>query len=1098
MANFFIHRPIFAAVISVIITLSGAIAVGILPVAQYPEITPPTVQVSCNYPGASSKVVADTVAASIEQQVIGVENMLYMSSQCTNDGGYNLTVTFEVGTDLDMAQVLVQNRVNLALPALPSEVKQTGVSVKKKSPSILLVVNLVSPEGTYDQLYLSNYATIQIRDELAQINGVGDVTYLGQLDYSMRVWLDPERMAARNLSASDVVAALREQNVQVAAGSLGRPPVPHGQAFQYTLSTLGRLTEPDEFGNIVVKFGDDGQLVRMRDLVTDVRLDDLGQSFGGIQLGAKTQDTSCSLDGLPSIGLGIFQQPGSNALQTAELIRVRMDELKQNFPPDLDYAIVYDTTPFIDESIHEVFKALRDAIILVAIVVLAFLQSWRATLIPLIAVPVAIVGTFAVMLGFGFSLNNLSLFGLVLAIGIVVDDAIVVVEAVEHHLHKGLSATEAAEKAMSEVTGPIIAISVVLMCVFIPCAFISGITGQFFRQFALTIAVSTFFSAVNSLTLSPALCRLLLKPKDEQRDPFTVILNFFFGWFFRLFNIGFQKTSDFYALVVGWLLRGSIAVLAVYVGLLFLTYLGFTRVPIGFIPSQDKGYLLVDVRLPDSASLERTQAVMAQVESIARGAGISSEGAGSSSHGEGRREVDRHAPGRSGGIAGVAHTIAIAGQSIVQNAIGSNYGTVYVVLDEFHHRHGDEMGADAIASKLRAAFYREVQEASVAVFGAPPVDGLGSAGGFKVIVRDSGALGLDALQEASDVLATSGNEQPGLVGLFSGFRARTPQMYVDIDRERCKAMGLPLSEVFLTLQLYLGGYYTNDFNQFGRTWQVNLQGDPEFRLRPDQVRQLKLRNLQGEMVPLGSVCRVSETGGPALVIRYNGVTAAAVNGGSVPGVSSGTVIRTIEDIAERELPQGMNLQWTELTLLQIRAGNTAVFVFALAVVLVFLVLAAQYESLRLPFAVILVVPMCLLSSIAGVAIASMDINIFVQIGFIVLVGLASKNAILIVEFAKEKSAQGASPFDATVEACRLRLRPIIMTSLAFILGVLPLALAVGAGAEMRRTLGIAVFSGMLGVTLFGIFLTPVFYYVIVRGFGRSTGVPRGSAISNEA
>ncbi|MCI0361323.1 MAG: efflux RND transporter permease subunit [Planctomycetaceae bacterium] len=1086
MATFFIDRPIFAAVISVIITLAGGIAVWLLPVAQYPEITPPTVQVTCNYPGASATVVAETVAAPIEQQVLGVENALYMSSQSTNDGGYNLTVTFEVGTNLDMAQVLVQNRVNLALPTLPSEVKATGVSVKKKSPNILLVVNLVSPDGTFDQLYLSNYATIQIRDELAKIKGVGDVTYLGQLDYSMRVWLDPEQMAARDLSASDVVAALREQNVQVAAGALGRPPVPLGQAFQYTLSTVGRLTSTEQFENIVVKTGADGQLTRVRDLVTDSWKNDKGQLFGGVQLGAKNEDTSCSLDGQPSIGLGIFQQPGSNALKTAEAIRARMEELKLGFPPDLKYDIVYDTTPFIDESIDEVFKALRDAIILVAIVVLAFLQSWRATLIPLIAVPVAIVGTFAVMLLMGFSLNNLSLFGLVLAIGIVVDDAIVVVEAVEHHLEHGLAPKEAARKAMSEVTGPIIAISLVLMCVFIPCAVIPGITGQFFRQFALTIAVSTFFSAVNSLTLSPALCGILLKAKHEQRDPLTWLINLLLGWFFKLFNLGFKVAADAYSRAVGLLLRVSVIVLVIYVGLLWLTYFSFTRVPTGFIPSQDKGYLLVDVRLPDSASLERTQAVMAQVERIARGEGKPSTSGETHLQASSEHASSEHASGEHashGGIPGIAHTIAISGQSIVQNAIGSNYGTVYVVLDAFHHRHGGELGADAIAAKLRAACYREVQEASVAVFGAPAVDGLGSAGGFKVMVRDLGALGLDGLQEAADGLATSGNQQPGLVGLFSAFRSRTPQMFVDIDRERCKSMGVPLNEVFLTLQLYLGGYYTNDLNLFGRTWQVNIQGDPKFRLSPEQVRQLKVRNLTGGMVPLGSVASVSDVGGPALVIRYDGKTAAAVNGSSLPGVSSGTVIRTVEDVGKRELPQGTDLQWTELTLLQILAGNTAIFVFAAAVVLVFLVLAAQYESLTLPLAVILVVPMCLLSSVIGVWLAGMDINIFVQIGFVVLVGLAAKNAILIVEFAKEKSAKGASPFDATVEACRLRLRPIIMTSLAFILGVVPLAIAVGAGAEMRSTLGIAVFAGMLGVTLFGIFLTPVFYYVIVRLFG---------------
>ncbi len=1103
MAIFFINRPIFAAVISVIITLAGAIAVTGLPVAQYPEITPPTVQVSCFYPGASSQVVAETVAAPIEQQVIGVENMLYMSSQSTNDGGYNLTVTFAVGTNLDMAQVLVQNRVNLALPTLPSEVKQTGVSVKKKSPSILLVVNLISPKGTYDQLYLSNYATINLRDELAQITGVGDVTFLGQLDYSMRVWLDPDKVAARNLSASDIVTALREQNVQVAAGALGRPPIPTGQAFQYTLSTLGRLTAPEEFGEIVVKTGGSGETTRLRELVTDVREDESGVEFGGIQLGAKVEDTSCRLDGQPSVGLAIFQQPGSNALDTADAIRARMAELKRSFPPDVDYAIVYDTTPFIDESIHEVFKALRDAIILVAVVVLAFLQSWRATLIPLIAVPVAIIGTFAVMMGLGFSINNLSLFGLVLAIGIVVDDAIVVVEAVEHHIAHGLSPKEAAEKAMGEVTGPIIAISLVLMCVFIPCAFISGITGQFFRQFALTIAVSTFFSAVNSLTLSPALCALLLKSKDQKPDPLTRLLDVALGWFFKLFNLGFTKASDIYGRVVGMLLRGSVVVLAVYAGLLYLTYVGFTSVPTGFIPNQDKGYLLVDVRLPDSASLERTMAVMNQVEEIARGLSsapsneINADDEVAASHvslvsNEASDESHAHA---SGGIPGIAHTIAISGQSIVQNAIGSNYGTVYVILDEFHNRHGAEMNAEAVAAKLRAACYREVQEANVAVFGAPPVDGLGSAGGFKLMVRDLSALGFEPLQEAADGLAAAGNEQPGLVGLFSAFRARTPQMFVDVDRVRCKAMGVPLDQVFLTLQLYLGGYYTNDFNQFGRTWQVNLQGDPKFRLSPEQVRQLKVRNLNGEMVPLGSVASINEIAGPALVVRYNGKTAAAINGGSLPGVSSGTVISTMNQLGEQELPQGMDFQWTELTLLQILAGNTAMIVFALAVVLVFLVLAAQYESLTLPFAVILVVPMCLLCSVIGVALAGMDLNIFVQIGLVVLVGLASKNAILIVEFAKEKSAQGASPRDATLEACRLRLRPIIMTSLAFILGVLPLAIAVGAGAEMRRALGIAVFSGMLGVTLFGIFLTPVFYYILARWTSPHTTAREGAEAS---
>lgn len=1059
ISHFFIDRPIFAGVISVLITLVGAIFVFTLPVAQYPEIAPPTVQVSCFYPGASSEVVAETVGSPIEQQVTGVEDMLYMSSQSTNDGGYNLTVTFDLGTDLDMAQVMVQNRVNLAVPSLPAEVKQTGVSVKKKSPSILLVVNLISPDQSRDQLYLSNYATTRIKDELARIEGVGDVAFLGQLDYSMRVWLDPDRMTTLNLAASDVLAALKEQNVQVAAGSLGRPPVPAGQAFQYTLTTLGRLTDPAEFAGIVIKSGSDGRVVRLRDVVTKKRTTESGQTFGGIQLGAKNEDMSCSLDGSPSVGLAIYQLPGSNALGTADLVQARMEEMKGLFPDGVDYDIVYDTTPFIAESIHEVFNALRDAIILVAIVVLAFLQSWRATLIPLIAVPVAIVGTFAVMAGVGFSLNNLSLFGLVLAIGIVVDDAIVVVEAVEHAIENGMSPRDAARHAMTEVSTPIIAISLVLMCVFIPCIFITGITGQFFRQFAITIAASTFFSAVNSLTLSPALSALLLKPKDQQNDVLSKLINALLGWFFKLFNFGFDRASNLYARAAGALLRMSFIVLVVYAGLLWLTYYGMTSVPTGFIPAQDKGYLLVDVRLPDSASLERTSDVMKSLDRLLLG--------------RDDRDDDN-------GIDGVGHSVSVTGQSFILGAVGSNYGSVFVILDEFEEREGPELSGDAIAAAVRTRCNQEIPDAVISVFGPPPVDGLGSGGGFKIMVRDAAALGLDNLQETADQLSVVGRQTPGLLGLFSGFRSNTPQMYVDVDRTKCKTMNLSLQEVFTTLQMYLGGTYVNDFNQFGRTWQVNLQADPNYRLRPEQISQFRVRTLDGAMVPLGTVATVTESTGPSMVTRYNGVPATALNGMSVPGMSSGDVVTTVDTMMDRELPFGMDSQWTELTLLQIRAGNTAILVFAIAVVLVFLVLSAQYESLRLPLAVILVVPMCLLCSVAGVAMAGMDINIFVQVGFVVLIGLASKNAILIVEFAKEKQAAGASAFDATIEACRLRLRPIIMTSLAFILGVVPLALASGAGAEMRSTLGIAVFSGMLGVTLFGIFLTPVFYYVVVK------------------
>lgn len=1070
LSKFFIDRPIFAAVISVVILLIGGLALPSLPIAQYPDIAPPTVSVTCVYPGANAKVVAETVAAPIEQQVTGVEKMLYMSSQSANDGTYTLTVTFELGTNLDDAQVQVQNRVNLALPTLPDVVKQTGVSVKKKSPSILLVVNLFSPNGSKNQLYLSNYATINVMDELKQVPGVGDVSMFGQQDYSMRLWLDPDKVASRGLTVVDVTNALREQNVQVAAGTLSRPPVPNGQAFQYTLSTLGRLQGPEQFGEIILATGSDGQVTRLRDVVSIRREvpDDSGgkRLMGGIELGAKSEDTACTLDGKPSVGMSIYQQPGSNALATAELIKKRMAELKANFPDGVEYGIVYDTTPFISESISEVIKALRDAIVLVGIVVLIFLQTWRATLIPLIAVPVAIVGTFAVMSGLGFSLNNLSLLGLVLAIGIVVDDAIVVVEAVEHHLEHGLNPIDATRKAMDEVAGPIVAISLVLMAVFVPCVFISGITGQFFTQFAATIAVSTFFSAVNSLTLSPALCGLLLKPKAMQSDPLTKLVNALLGWFFVLFNKTINVGTDKYAWMVRWLLRLSIFGLVVYGVLLALTYRGFTTTPVGFVPPQDKGYLLINIQLPDSSSLERTKAVTAEVDRIARG--------------------DEANKQQYPGIPGITHTITIPGLSALQNANGSNFATIFVILDEFHHRHGHETTADAIAQKLRVACFRQIQEAVVSVFGAPPVDGVGNAGGFKVMVRDRADLGLPTLQASAEVLSLEGTKDPKIVGMFGALRTNAPQIYVDVDRTKCKSMGVPLSDVFQTMQVYLGGFYVNDFNQFGRTWQVNIQADPNRRISIDDVKQLRVRNRDGNMVPLAAVATLEPVGGPVLVTRYNGVTAATINGQSAPGASTGETIKAVDAASQKTLPQGMDIQWTELMLLQIKAGNTAFIVFAISVLLVYLLLAAQYESLRLPFAVILVVPMCLLCSVTGVVIAKSDINIFVQIGFIVLVGLASKNAILIVEFAKEKREAGASAGDAALEACRMRLRPILMTSFAFILGVVPLVIAEGAGAEMRRILGIAVFSGMLGVTVFGIFLTPIFYFVLEK-FGEILG-----------
>ncbi len=1067
LSRFFIERPIFAAVLSILITLAGALAMLALPIAQYPDITPPTVQVTALYPGANAQLVLDTVAAPIEQQVNGVENMLYMSSQCTNDGAYTLTVTFELGTDLNIAQVLVQNRVQLAMPVIPDIVQQQGVAVKKKSPSIMMIVNLVSGKdasGRYlhDELYLSNYATIQIRDELLRLDGVGDVLFLGQRDYSMRAWLDPEKLAARNLTADDVVNAIKEQNVEVAAGQIGQEPVPPGQNFQLTMSTLGRLVQPEQFADIIVKTSRPG---RSTDAAV-VRLHDVAR----IELGAQQYDQSCTLDTEPAVALTIYQLPGSNAIQTAKAVYAKMKVLKERFPEGLDYKIVYDTTPFVRESITEVFKTLRDAVILVALVVLVFLQNWRATIIPLVAVPVAIVGTFSVMAVLGFSLNNLSLFGLVLAIGIVVDDAIVVVENVERWMAEGLGPREAAVRAMGEVTGPVVAVALVLCAVFVPCAFISGITGQFFRQFALTIAVSTVISAFNSLTLSPALAALLLKGKREKegetgkekegdkgkssevvpgrRDPLTFLLDLTLGWFFRLFNAGFGYSTNLYTRAVGGLLRASVIALVVYGGLLYLTYLGFTTMPTGFIPDQDKGYLLVNAQLPDGASVQRTREVMQRIEQRVR--------------------QQR----------GVAHTVAISGQSILLGANAPNFGSMYVMLEGFEKRRGPELAGPAIAATLRDRLGQEVPEAAVSIFGAPPVDGLGSAGGFKLIVEDRGNLGLDELQKTVDGVVAKGNADPGLEGVFTSLRANNPWLYLDIDRVKVKSMGIALGDVLDGLQEYLGSLYVNNFNIFGRSWQVNVQADARFRHSIDDVLQLKFRNNAGEMVPFSTIAQVSSRSGPSMVVRYNMYSAAAVNGNAAPGTSSGQAIGLMEKIARGELQRDMSIEWTELTLMQILAGNTAMVVFALAVVLVFLVLAAQYESWSLPLAVILVVPMCLLCSIAGVALAHMDINIFTQIGFVVLVGLASKNAILIVEFAKQQRESGVGRREATLEACRLRLRPIMMTSFAFILGVVPLVIAEGAGAEMRRTLGTAVFSGMLGVTIFGIFLTPVFFYVI--------------------
>jgi multidrug efflux pump len=1275
-SRFFIDRPIFAAVLSIVITLAGAIALRALPLALYPPVSPPNVSVSCSFPGADARTVSESVASPIEEQVNGVENMLYMSSSCTNDGAYSLSITFEHGVDLNLAQIRVQNRVSLATPKLPDVIKQTGVLTRKRAPDILMSIALVSPireqarataalrttnpsfwgngvesieltaggegyktppeveisppqrfmgtravavanlsdgavtsvsivqpgsgytepptitipppndqahEPTYDQLYLSNYALLHVKEELARVPGVGDISMFGQKDYSVRIWVDPEKLASRNMTAGDVVAAVREQNIPVATGQVGQPPVGQGQAMQMTLATKGRLVDPEEFADIIVKRTPGGRLTRIRDI-------------GHVELGAKNEDQTCQVNHRPASSMGIFQLPDANALETAERVVAKMNEIAKDFPVGIEWQRRYDTTPYIRESINEVFKTLREAVILVAIVVLLFLQNWRSAVIPLIAVPVAIVGTFGVMAAMGFTLNTLTLFGMVLAIGIVVDDAIVVVEAAEHHIEHGMSPRDATVRAMDEVSGPVIAIGLVLSAVFVPCAVISGITGQFFRQFALTIASSTLISAFNSLTLSPALAALLLRPVDRQnrevlpplafmllggwlgydhvapRLEFAAItrlgldpappwwqyvalavlagmaagwlasrpLNWLLGSFFRLFNVGFNRATNVYTRIVGMTLRISVLVLLVYAGLSFLTYRSFESTPKGFIPSADMGYLMVNVQLPDSASLERTIDAMDRLETIAHD------------------------------VPGVKHTQAMSGNSLVMNASGSNFASLFVVLDEFSERpvlvsdrifrllklnqrqakvwtwlewkgtppdletrvrnwlhlekdpNEPSLYSEDIATELRKRITEQVPEADVKIYPPPPVRGVGRAGGFNMVIEDRGDVGINQLQQQTEKLVARANKvqllgdgsyyvpgersmytpgrgyvdlpaplssdalaergaRPAMVGCFTAFRANVPQFYADVNRTECMAKDVDLQDLFTTLRVYMGSLYVNDVNLFGRTWQVIVQAESRYRSQVDDTKLLKVRSLNGTMLPVAALADLRERPGPLILPRYNMYSSASINGNAAVGISSGQAIDIMSSLANdpREgLPLTMTHEWTELAYFEQKAGNDAMKIFGFAVVMVFLVLAAQYESWSLPLAVILVVPMCLLSAIAGVKAANEDINIFTQIGFVVLVGLASKNAILIVEFAKYHRDAGESRWQSTLEACRLRLRPIVMTSLAFILGVLPLILGSGAGAEMRRTLGTTVFSGMLGVTLFGIFLTPVFFYVI--------------------
>ncbi len=1035
-SHFFISRPIFAAVLSIMFVVLGLVALFTLPIAQYPEVTPPTVFVMANYPGASAETVAATVATPLEQEINGVEGMLYMSSSASSDGQLRLAITFHTGTDLNMAQVQVQNRVSTALPRLPEEVRRLGVVTMKRSPSITLLIHLISPSGKYDDLYMGNYAFLHVKDRLARLPGVGDVRIFGVSEYSMRIWIDPNKASSRNLTASEIVAAIREQNVQVAAGVFGQPPQPQGNLFQLTAQTKGRFSTPEEFAGIILKTGDDGQVTRLRDVAR-------------IELGANDYNLRDYLDGTPSGVIAIFQLPGANAIATRDAVVNAMQEMAKDFPPGLEYRVEFDTTIFIRESIRAVVKTLIEAMLLVVLVVVLFLQNWRASLIPLLAVPVSLIGTFAVMALMGFSLNNLSLFGLVLAIGIVVDDAIVVVENVERNIALGLSPVEATRKAMTEVSSAVIAIGLVLAAVFIPTAFLSGLTGQFYRQFALTVAVSTLISAFNSLTLSPALAALLLKPHHEARDFVGRLIHYSVGWIFVIFNRVFEGSRNGYIAALGRVLRHGGIALFLYAGLIALTWFGFQQVPTGFVPPQDKGYLIAYVQLPDGASLERTRDVSHRMS-----------------------EIMRHTPG-------VGHVVEIVGLSFVTFGNQANAASFFITLKPFDERVKAGLASDRIIADMRGRL-ASIHDGFVGVFGPPPVDGLGMVGGFKLQVQDRRQLGYQALQAATIQLMEAANQDKRIAGALTTFRAAVPQIFLDVDREKAKMMKVPLNNVWDTMQICLGSLYVNDFNAFGRPYRVTAQADAPFRVKADDVITLKTRNEAGEMVPLGTIVKVREISAPVSVTRYNMYPAAELTGAPAPGVSTGDAIKIMDGLAAKVLPPGMGIEWTEISLLQILAGNSAIYIFPLCVLMVFLVLAAQYESWSLPLAIILIVPLCLLFAILGTWARGLDNNLFTQIGFVVLMGLACKNAILIVEFAKQIQDIGKDRAAAAIEASRLRLRPILMTSLAFAFGVLPMMLAKGAGAEMRMSIGTAVFYGMLGVTFFGIFLTPVFY-VVIRG-----------------
>ena len=1053
-STFFVNRPTFAAVLSFILVIVGGIALTQLPLSEYPQVSPPTVAVQTAYPGADPKVIAETVAAPLEQEINGVEGMLYMSSQSTTNGRMTLNVTFAQDVDADMAQVQVQNRVARAVPRLPAEVQRIGVVTEKTSPDMLMVVHVTSPSETRDPLYLSNFALLHVRDELARVPGVGNVLVYGAGEYSMRVWVDPQKLAARGLTASDLVAAIREQNVQVAAGVLGQQPDP-SSAFEISVTTQGRLTDEEQFRQIVIKTGEHGQVTRLSDVAR-------------IELGAKSYALRSLLDAKPAVAIQIVQTPGANALDVSAAVRAKMAELRATFPQGVDYRIAYDPTIFVRASIDGVLATLFEAVLLVVLVVILFLQSWRASVIPLTAVPISLIGTAAVMHLLGFSLNTLSLFGLVLSIGIVVDDAIVVVENVERHLAAGLSRKDAARRAMREVTGPIVAITSVLAAVFVPSAFIGGLTGEFYRQFAITIAISTVLSAFVSLTLSPALAGVLLRGHESRPDLLSRgIDRLLGGWLFRPFNRLFEQSSKGYENVVRRTLRVSAVALLVYGGLIGLTWLGFDKVPRGFVPMQDKYYLVGITQLPPASSLDRTEAVMRKVSEMALAE------------------------------PGVESVVAFPGISINGFANAPNAGVMFAMLDPFEARKNPELSANAIAGRLMGKF-STIEEGFVAVFPPPPVPGLGVVGGFKLQVEDRAGHGAEALYAATQALAQRASQEPALVGLMSSYEVNVPQLDLDIDRVRAKAQGIALTDVFDTLQIHMGSLYVNDFNRFGRTYQLNVQAEAEFRSGVDDIQRLKVRTHDGAMVPLGSLVSAAPSFGPDRVMRYNGYPSADLTGAPGPGYSTGQAVAVMERLAAETLPAGMTFEWTELTLQEKQAGNAGLWVFPLAVLLAYLILAAQYNSWTLPLAALLIVPLALLSAIIGVWLTGGANDIFTQIGFVVLVGLAAKNAILIVEFARTLEAEGRDPLSAAIEASRLRLRPILMTSLAFIMGVVPLAFATGAGAEMRRAMGIAVLAGMLGVTLFGLMLTPVFYVVIRKLGVRVAGLAQTTAMATTA